>query len=160
MRREAARVVLLDEHDRLLLFRGCDPARPERAFWFTVGGGLDPGETPEQCAVREVAEETGLTGLELGPAIWRRVAAFAWDGTAYEQHEVFFLARVAPFDVDTSGFTAAERASHTAHRWFALAELAALTEPTAPPDLADRLADLLRDGPPAAALEVGGAVLP
>jgi 8-oxo-dGTP pyrophosphatase MutT (NUDIX family) len=28
--------------------------------WYTPGGGMDPGETPELCAVRELHEETGL----------------------------------------------------------------------------------------------------
>ena len=28
--------------------------------WIGVGGKLEPGETPEQCMLREVAEETGL----------------------------------------------------------------------------------------------------
>ena len=28
--------------------------------WYTPGGVLDPGETPELCAVRELEEETGL----------------------------------------------------------------------------------------------------
>jgi 8-oxo-dGTP pyrophosphatase MutT (NUDIX family) len=49
--RDTARALVLDPQDRLLLIqyeavRDVDPARPGlRAFWFTPGGGLEPGET-------------------------------------------------------------------------------------------------------------------
>lgn len=42
VRRRAARVVLLDGDDRILLFRGSDPHVPDLPFWFTPGGGADP----------------------------------------------------------------------------------------------------------------------
>jgi 8-oxo-dGTP pyrophosphatase MutT (NUDIX family) len=36
-----------------------------RGIWDLPKGKLDPGETIEQCAVREVGEETGLQGVQL-----------------------------------------------------------------------------------------------
>lgn len=48
MIRQAARVVLLDDRDRVLLFRGFDPADPDRgSWWFTPGDGIKPGESLE-----------------------------------------------------------------------------------------------------------------
>ena len=32
--------------------------------WIGVGGKFEPGESPEECALREVREETGLTMLK------------------------------------------------------------------------------------------------
>ncbi|WP_326645830.1 hypothetical protein OIE67_44645 [Nonomuraea fuscirosea] len=38
LRRFTARVLPVDENDRVLLLHGFDPAQPERRFWFTIGG--------------------------------------------------------------------------------------------------------------------------
>ncbi len=160
MARQAARVVLLDEHDRILLFRGCDPDRPERTFWFPPGGGLEPGETAAQGAAREVREETGLVDVRLGPRVWTRRAVFTILGTVYDQQEDFFLARCDSFDVDTAGFTEVERRSMSAHRWWSVEQILASDEHFAPGDLGPRLRDLLVDGPPDPVVEVQGAVLP
>lgn len=40
-----------------------------RGVWDMPKGKLDEGETIEQCAVREVEEETGLQDIELGKFI-------------------------------------------------------------------------------------------
>ena len=54
--RPAARVLLLDAKDRCLLFSWKPPN-----VWITPGGGLEPGDTYEQAALRELLEETGLS---------------------------------------------------------------------------------------------------
>jgi NAD+ diphosphatase len=48
-------IVLVHDGRRLLLTRAGD-----RPFWALVAGFLEPGETLEQCAAREVREETGV----------------------------------------------------------------------------------------------------
>jgi mutator protein MutT len=39
-----------------------------RGEWELPGGKLDPGETPEQCVAREIAEELGLA-VNVGPIV-------------------------------------------------------------------------------------------
>ncbi len=38
--------------------------------WSLAGGHLEYGETVEECALRELAEETGLKGLHVEPGPW------------------------------------------------------------------------------------------
>ena len=51
----------------LLLHRTAKPNDPNAGKWIGVGGGIEPGETPEQCLLREVREETGYTLTEYRP---------------------------------------------------------------------------------------------
>lgn len=54
-------VLVWDDEGRLLLVHETD----FRA-WSTVGGAIEPGESPMEAALREVREETGLA-VEIGP---------------------------------------------------------------------------------------------
>ena len=56
----ATAVVVFNERNELLLvLRGQEPAKGK---WCLPGGFQETGETPEQCALRELREETGLSG--------------------------------------------------------------------------------------------------
>jgi 8-oxo-dGTP pyrophosphatase MutT (NUDIX family) len=54
--------VVLDSADRVLLLRN------ERDEWELPGGRIEIGESPEECVVREIAEETGWR-VRTGPIL-------------------------------------------------------------------------------------------
>ena len=153
--RAAARIVLLDPADRVLLLRLVDAATG-RWWWFTPGGGLDAGETHEAAAARELVEEVGLSGVTLGPWVWSREHDFPMpDGTWYRQRERYYLARVPRFEVSTAGHLGYEVAALAEHRWWSAAEITASAETFAPRRLGALLEELLREGPPPAPIETG-----
>ncbi|HEX8344278.1 MAG TPA: NUDIX domain-containing protein [Actinoplanes sp.] len=139
--RPAARVLLVDGAGRTLLFRGGDPARPGERWWFTPGGGLEPGETRAQGAARELFEETGLRvdPAEFGEPVWHQVTEFSYNNVRYRQDQDFFLHRVTEWQVDTAGFDAEERLTVDEHRWWTAEELDATDETVYPAELSDLL---------------------
>ena len=143
--RPTARVVLLDGEDRLLLMRGRLPDAPEGPdFWFTVGGGLEPGETLEEGALREAREETGLTDLVLGPVVWRDETILR-DATLipHRFRQRYIVARTAGGELSRAGWQALEHRLIDELRWWTLEELRATTDTVYPIGLAELLADVL-----------------
>ncbi|MFI8424483.1 NUDIX hydrolase [Streptomyces sp. NPDC085479] len=148
--RQVARVILLDPHDRILLMHGHEPDDPTDTWWFTPGGGLEGDETREQAALRELAEETGLTDVELGPVLWQRHCSFPFAGRQWHQDEWYYLARTR----DTGpvpgpqALTELETRSLSGLRWWTSAELSVAHETVYPIRLAELLRTLLDEGPP------------
>lgn len=151
-RRRAARVVLLDPDDRVLLFRLGATADPDgRGYWYLPGGGIRPFESVESAALRELREETGIHDVVAGPLLGeRRGVAFRFAGRQIVQDEWYVAARVGSAWVGKGRHGDGERRAVEDHRWWTPDELAATNETVHPPGLGDlliRAAVLLGRGP-------------
>ncbi|GAA1788885.1 NUDIX hydrolase [Luedemannella flava] len=141
--RQSARVVLLDDDGRVLLFRclrdADDPAAGHQ--WRTPGGGVEPGESPAEAAARELREETGVAvaAADLGDvvAIATGYASVGWTSGVL-RNDFFVLRRHAPtIDADAD------------HRWWTVDELTATSETVDPLNLATLVTALAGAEPPA-----------
>lgn len=148
--RETARVVLLnDDNEIFLLLTHFDPEVELPPRWLTPGGGIDPGETVLEAAVRELSEETGLeiqenaleTFLGAFDGMWK------WgDGVndhTYVDH--VYLLRISNFELDSSSWTADEHRDILQYRWWKIAELIESGEPVSPPGLLEALINHLAE---------------
>lgn len=143
MIRHASRILLVDENDRVFLFKGQDPKNKASVFWCPVGGGIEQGETPEEAIRREVQEETGLTNLELGPHIWNREVIVSFNGVLIHSKEKWFFSKVDHFKVDISGFSQLEHETTLDQKWWTLEELVQTKDLLTPRMLPVLLAPLL-----------------
>jgi len=133
VRRDTARLLVLDPDDRILLFRFTPGTKPP--FWATPGGAVDPGEDFAKAARRELFEETGFD-LDVGDAIavqHNRYRAFWGDEIVAEEH--YFLVRSTESAIDTSRHEEIERQVMTEHRWFSRSEIPDWPEPVYPENI-------------------------
>ncbi|MDR6144836.1 8-oxo-dGTP diphosphatase [Sphingomonas sp. SORGH_AS870] len=135
--RPAARILLVDGAGRTLMFRFTPGDRPP--FWCTPGGAVDPGESYEDAARRELLEETGLD-RDCGPQVARRQVEFRTiEGVEVDADERYFRVDIDAHEVTGAGRTALEQRVMQSWRWFTRDELAAHAEPYFPTDLIELL---------------------
>ena len=133
--RRAARVILLDPDDRVLLMR-YDDGPPNGRHWTTPGGGLDAGEDYPAAARRELEEETGWGDVQLLGEVLRRSFEMTYGGRTVRQVERQYLARTDQACRAIRGVEAMHAADGiAAWRWWTLAELEATDEEIWPADL-------------------------
>ena len=125
--RENVRAAVVDERGRVLLLRYGDEYGQ---WWVTPGGGREEGESDEQTVRRELEEEIGLVGFELGPLLWEREG---W--TLTEPGFGSFRSRV--YLVRVEGFEPPHLTEAEEMRWFSPVDLQPMS--TRPLDLAERL---------------------
>ncbi|WP_337309984.1 NUDIX domain-containing protein [Candidatus Aeolococcus gillhamiae] len=107
-----------DPLQRLLLVRHVDTGS-----WAFLGGGVEPGETPELAGVREVAEEIGLE-VELGRLLTvvggQRFEVTYQNGDRVAYMAAVYEAQVVGGDLQPDGTEVSEA------QWFGQEQLTAL----------------------------------
>ncbi len=98
----------------LMLLRNRKRNDPNEGKWIGVGGKAEPGETPEECAKREISEETGLKATRLLPCgnvyfysdVWEEeimrlflVTAFEGELTECDEGELHWIDKDKIFDL-------------------------------------------------------------
>lgn len=121
-------LMLLNPRNEIFVGRRIDTAES----WQMPQGGIDPGETPEQAALRELHEEVGTSRADIIAESnrWRRydlpstLRGRVWRGRYRGQAQKWFLLRFTGSDeeIDLGG----HRPEFDAWRWVRLDELVEL----------------------------------
>ncbi len=125
--RRAVGIMLLNRQGQVLVARRTNmPAMPA---WQMPQGGIDPGETPRQAALRELVEEIGTCNAEIiaESRAWMTydlpsdLARNVWGGRYRGQRQKWFVMRFTGNDADID--VATEHPEFDAWRWVAPEEL-------------------------------------
>ena len=82
---DSAGGVIIDNGKMLLL------ERPSRGEVRLPKGHVEPGESPDETALREVQEESGVGGLQIIEDLGSEIVEFDYDGAHIRRTEHYFL---------------------------------------------------------------------
>lgn len=141
--RPSARLLLIDQQNRILLFRFVfqDGALAGTEFWATPGGELAAGETFEEAAKRELFEETGIQA-DIGD---KHIAELEFvlplpNGENVVAKERFFVVRTKDNSINRDNQTDVEIKVMADHKWWDIGDLRVTTETVYPENIVDILA--------------------
>lgn len=146
-KRPAARLLVIDPQDRILLFnfKFDKGALKGQDYWATVGGGVEPGESIEEAARRELLEETGITEPIREKIHFRRAILQIPSGEMVEAEEHYFLVTVSHSKIDYSNHTEFETQVMREHHWWTREELEATSLTVFPENILEILGPYLSE---------------
>lgn len=129
--RPSARILVIDQFGCVLLFKfsHISGALNGKTYWATPGGAVEEGETFEIAALRELEEETGLSGQELTAEVSRRSFELQlMNGEVVWADERFFGVRTIRSSISDRGWTEDERDVMADYHWWSADELRQTTQ--------------------------------
>jgi mutator protein MutT len=82
---------IIRKDDRILIAQRMPDSFLEANKWEFPGGKIEPGESPEQCLIREIKEELGIS-ISVDRLLTKNTHVYKKDGKDMEVHLNAFLA--------------------------------------------------------------------
>jgi 8-oxo-dGTP diphosphatase len=139
LRPRAASSAILERDGRYLLIRRKNP--PSLDLFAFPGGRAEPGETPEETALREFFEETGITARH--PQLFATYDLETRDTAGKLESHFFLSVFQIKADADTPAIAADDAADAG---WFTLEEIRTLPVPESVLECVERLSVLKKAG--------------
>ena len=114
-------------------------------FWFLTGGGINPGESFQEAALRELFEETGISKeeVELGPIVWFGEFDLIIADTLTHLKQTFIVMRTKKKKVSFAKLDEREKKVLDKLSWFSLDKIENSNEIIYPVVLAKYLPDII-----------------
>jgi 8-oxo-dGTP pyrophosphatase MutT (NUDIX family) len=141
--RLTSRIVVMDPTGAILLFMTQAPDSSGFHRWITPGGGVDPGESHYDAALRELYEETGQRFDSLQGPVWSYDFEVSFDQADHDRgHAEYFFVTTGRFEPLSEFWTPEEHVDVTAWGWFSATEIETSKDPYEPAHLPTLVRDL------------------